>query len=324
MAFEQVEHLVTAGDDGSRLDRFVRRLHPEVNQGHLEKLLRGGDIRLNGAKAKSSTRLQEGGVITMPKMIAQTRESKPAKTAESWVIEAIRNAVISIEDGFIVLNKPSGLATQGGSGIRHHVDGALPQAFPQYEKCRLVHRLDRETSGVLVIATDLAKSQALTKGFAKHDHDKTYLALVAGVPKISAGRITAPMMKSGGRGGFERMAVDDGGQSALTLYRVLENMGKSVALVALRPKTGRTHQLRVHMAELGCPILGDSKYGGKPANPHPVVKRLCLHACGLTIIGHEPITAPIPDDLEKVFSFFGLDSTAALRKATDPACFETL
>jgi 23S rRNA pseudouridine955/2504/2580 synthase len=336
MAFKQIEHRITADDDGTRLDRFIRRHHPHVNQPRIEKLLRGGIIRLDGAKIKSSTRLKEGGIVTMPKVILSPHNTVPpptkiqhpkihdSKIQKSWLAEAIRNAVIDKGDGWIALNKPSGLATQGGSGIKHHIDGALPSAFPEYEKCRLVHRLDRDTSGVLIIATDLPTSRHLTAGFARHDHDKTYLALVLGVPKIAMGKINAPLtksgMKSGGKG-HEKMAVADDGQPALTFYRVLEHIGKSASLVALQPKTGRTHQLRAHMAALGCPILGDSKYGGVEASPHEAITRLCLHAAAinLSIKGQEArtITAAIPDDMRAVFDLFGLNAEAALRTALD-------
>ncbi|MCE2516602.1 MAG: RluA family pseudouridine synthase [Alphaproteobacteria bacterium] len=340
MAFEKVDHHVTADDDGTRLDRFIRRLHPDVNQGRIEKLLRGGVIRLDGLKAKSSARLYTGAVVTMPRKIepapasatataqATPKARKPAVKADPKVVATVKSAVIGKGKGWIALNKPSGLATQGGSGTRHHVDGALAEAFADHEKCRLVHRLDRDTSGVLVIATDLSTARNLANGFQRHDHDKTYLALLQGVPKISMGKINAPLLKAGGKG-HERMVVDDDGQPAVTLYRVLEQMGKSVSLVALRPKTGRTHQLRAHMAELGCPILGDGKYGGAEAFPNDAVTRLCLHAASLTLdatgrggSSQKKVTAPIPDDMVKVFDFFGLDAASALRSAADPDCFE--
>lgn len=334
MAFERIDHQVDKDDVGSRLDRFIRRKHPDVNQGRIEKLLRGGVIRLDGAKAKSSTRLEMGSIISMPKTIepapnkaaTKPKEKKPAKPQEQWVVDSVKRSVIGKGQGWIALNKPSGLATQGGSGTRHHVDGALGEAFPEHEKCRLVHRLDRDTSGVLIIGTDLATSRQLANGFERHDHDKTYLALINGAPKISMGKINAPLLKSGGKG-HERMVVDDEGLPAVTIYRVLEQMGKSVSLVALRPMTGRTHQLRAHMAELGCPILGDGKYGGAEAFPNDAVTRLCLHSASIRLdlvqgTGQNKITAALPDDMIAVFNFFGLDAASALRAAADANCFE--
>ena len=334
----KTEHHITAEDDGTRLDRFIRRIHPHVNQGRIEKLLRGGVIRIDDGKVKSSTRLWVGAVVTMPEKIELptsipnspsssapilSKQVRPTVKAEPWVVNAVQSALIDKGKGWVAINKPSGLATQGGSGIKHHVDGALAEAFPEYEKCRLVHRLDRDTSGVLVIATDLAVSRKLAAGFQSHDHEKTYLALVLGVPKIDMGRINAPLLKAGGKGN-EKMVVDDDGQPSVTLYRTLESMVRSVSLVALRPKTGRTHQLRAHMAELGCPILGDGKYGGAEAFPNDAVTRLCLHAAAITLNTNPQanITAAIPDDMAKVFKFFGFDAGAALQSALNPNCFE--
>ena len=336
---ERLELTITEDDSGTRLDRFIRRHHPEVNQGRIEKLLRGGVIRVDGAKVKSSHRLLEGMAVSMPKVIIldSAPKVKPIPTADPKVIETVRDAFVAKGEGWLALNKPSGLATQGGSGTKHHVDGALSYAFPEYEKLRLVHRLDRDTSGLLVVATDLAMSRHLARGFQRHDHDKTYLALVLGVPKIAQGKISAPLMKVGGRG-HEKMAVDDDGQSATTFYRVIEQIGHSFSLVAMRPKTGRTHQLRVHMSYLGCPILGDAKYGGEDALQQDIAKRLCLHSAfiGLDLSdasggdGHRgggrkvELTAPLPEDLRGTLSFLGLDSGDALARATHPDCFEEI
>ena len=330
--------VITESEHDTRLDRFIRRHHPDVNQGRIEKLLRRGVIRVDGNKCKSSFRLATGMEVSMPKTIFPTganktssdqdgQSVKPRKAAKAdpKVVQAVQDAVITRGDGWLVLNKPSGLATQGGTRTARHVDGALADAFPEYEKCRLVHRLDRDTSGLLVVATDLAMSRRLAKGFQHHDHQKTYLALVLGSPKISMGKIDAPLLKAGGPG-HEKMVVDDTGQSAVTLYRVLEEMAGRVSLVALRPMTGRTHQLRAHMAYLGCPILGDGKYGGAEAFPNDVVRRLCLHAASIQLdIGakrRKSVTASLPDDIKSILTFFGLDHDQALASASDPDCFE--
>lgn len=325
---DKLNIIITEADAGSRLDRFVRRHHPQVNQGRIEKLLRNGVIRVDGAKSKSSFRLETGMEVSMPKTIITTETAprqKPVQKADPRTVEAVKNALITKGKGWLALNKPSGLATQGGSGTKHHVDGALAEAFPEYEKLRLVHRLDRDTSGLLVIATDLPMSRHLAQGFQRHDHDKTYLALVLGVPKLSRGKINAPLMKAGGKG-HEKMVVDEDGQNAVTLYRVIEHMGKSVSLVSMRPLTGRTHQLRAHMAYLNCPILGDGKYGGTEAFPNDAVQRLCLHATAINLdLGkgqRKSVTAPLPDDIRKTFSFFGLNADQALLDAADPDCFE--
>lgn len=319
---EKIDHQITNEDAGSRLDRFIRRHHPMINQGRIEKLLRGGAIRVDGAKAKSSTRITEGQVVTMPAVImTEASKPKPQHQINPAVIKTVKESVIAKGKGWIALNKPSGLATQGGSGTNQHVDGALPKAFPEEEKLRLVHRLDRDTSGVLVVATNLTSARALAAGFQHQDHAKTYLALAMGVPKIKQGVINAPLAKTGGKG-HERMMVDDDGQPAVTLYHVLDHMARSVSLIALRPKTGRTHQLRAHLASIGCPILGDGKYGGADAFPSEAVTRLCLHAAAFEMADGSLVTAPIPEDMRQVFEFFGLDADRAFQSASDPNCFE--
>ena len=321
---ERRTYRVTSDDDGTRLDRFIRRHLDGINQGKIEKLLRSGSIRVDGAKAKSSTRLVEGQNVVMPQTVttATPRPAAASPAMDAATIARVRDAVICRGDGWIALNKPSGLATQGGAGTRQHVDGALAEAFPGPEKPRLVHRLDRDTSGILVVATTLPASRDLARAFQSHDHQKTYLALVHGVPRPHQGMIDAPLAKTGGKG-QEKMAVDhDRGQHARTLYRVIEAMGKKASLVALRPLTGRTHQLRAHMAAIGCPILGDGKYGGSEAFPHASISRLCLHAAHLTLHTGEPISAAIAPDLKPAFEFFGLDGHDALARAADPDLFD--
>lgn len=319
---ERIEHIIAQDDEGTRLDRFVRRHHPNINQGRIEKLLRSGAIRIDGAKAKSSTRIQEGQSVTMPAVImTAVSKPKPQNNISPEVVKTVRESVIARGKGWIALNKPSGLATQGGSGTTQHIDGALGQAFPEEEKLRLVHRLDRDTSGVLVVATNLASSRDLATGFQRHDHQKTYLALALGVPKIKQGVINAPLLKAGGKG-QERMIVDEDGQSASTLYKMLDHMGRAVSLIALSPKTGRTHQLRAHLAYLGCPILGDGKYGGAEAFPNSSIDRLCLHATAIELSNGNMVKANIPHDMARIFGFFGLDPEAAFNAATDKNCFE--
>lgn len=310
------DYPVAADEDGTRLDRFIRRHHAGINQGRIEKLLRSGSIRVNGAKAKSSTRLEEGQNVTMPAQITTAvAQPRASDRPDDRTVQQLQQAVIAKGKGWLAINKPSGLASQGGAGTRHHVDGALEAAFPGPERPRLVHRLDRDTSGVMVIALDLGTSRMLARGFQTHDHQKTYLALVLGVPKIHEGIIDAPLAKTGGKG-QEKMAVDlDHGQSARTEYTVLEAMGRSASLVALRPLTGRTHQLRAHMASIGCPILGDGKYGGSDAFPNEAVRRLCLHAAHLQLSTGEEVTAPMTSDLLPVMAFFGIDPAAAVRHA---------
>lgn len=319
---ERRDYPVASADEGTRLDRFVRRHHDGINQGRIEKLLRSGSIRVDGAKAKSSTRLNEGQVVTMPAVLTTSAPAaKPQHRPDARIVESLREAELARGDGWIAINKPSGLASQGGAGTKHHVDGALAEAFPGDEKPRLVHRLDRDTSGILVVATSLAASRELARGFQGHGHRKTYLALVLGTPRIHQGEVDAPLLKAGGKG-QEKMVIDeDNGLHARTLYTVLEAMGRAASLVALRPMTGRTHQLRAHMAAIGCPILGDGKYGGAEAFPHACVTRLCLHAAHLDLASGEAISAPITPDLKPVMAFFGIDPEAAVARARQPNLF---
>jgi len=315
---------ISQDDDGTRLDRFIRRQQEGINQGRIEKLLRSGAIRVDGAKAKSSTRLVAGQIVIMPAQVTvQDSRPKPAGAAlDPALVETVRRAEINRGKGWIAINKPSGLATQGGAGTHRHVDGVLADAFPGGDRPRLVHRLDRDTSGILLVATTLAASRELAMGFQQHRHRKTYLALVLGVPKIRAGMIDAPLAKLGGPG-HEKMAVDPArGKSARTVYQVLESMGRAASLVVMQPLTGRTHQLRAHMAYLGHPILGDGKYGGSEAFPNEDIKRLCLHAAHLKLESGETVTAPIPHDLALAFRIFGLNESRALAAAAAPDLFE--
>ena len=325
---EKTISVILEGDEGTRLDRFIRRNHPQVNQGRIEKLLRGGVIRVDGAKAKSSLRLKAGMEVSMPKTIInidRVIKEKTVQKSDPKIVKKVREALITKGEGWIALNKPSGLATQGGTGTKHHVDGVLKEAFPEFEKLRLVHRLDRDTSGLLVIATELSMSRHLAQGFQDHSHEKTYLALIVGAPKVKQGKINAPLLKSGGKGS-EKMIVDDQGQNAITLYRVIEQLGNKVSLVAMRPLTGRTHQLRAHMAYLGCPILGDGKYGGSEAFPNDEIERLCLHAAAIKLDIRnnkmKSVTANLPDDIKSLFTFFGFNADQALKIAAHPNCFK--
>ena len=342
---------VTEAEDGSRLDRFIRRRHEGINQGRIEKLLRSGTVRVDGAKAKSSTRLAEGQTVTMPAALdipQSSRKAASADAADPDVVEMIRRAEIARGDGWIAIDKPSGLASQGGAGTSDHVDGALAAAFPGDERPRLVHRLDRDTSGVMVVATSLASSRRLARGFQgghslqkggngivapagkgptrtgreRQCHRKTYLALVLGVPRARSGLVDAPLAKAGRRGA-EKMSVDrEAGQPALTAFVVLEPLGRSASLLALRPVTGRTHQLRAHLAAIGCPVLGDGKYGGREVFPNKCITRLCLHAAHLVLEQGDAITAPLPPDLAPALDFFGIDAEEAMSTAVDPRLFD--
>ena len=195
--------------------------------------------------------------------------------------------------GWIAINKPSGLAVQGGTSISTHIDGMLQALAPHTNgRLRLVHRIDKDTSGVLLLAKTLESARALTEAFHRHKIEKTYLAIVMGMPAES-GKIRAPLKKLAGKAG-EKMVVDHDGQDATTLYRRIDHAGRKLSLMALRPVSGRTHQLRVHMQHINTPICGDGKYGGDAAHPGILAaRRLHLHAWQVKLADGKVITAPL-------------------------------
>ena len=287
----RVQTLTVAADEAElRLDRWFRRRFPELGHGRLEKLLRTGQVRVDGKRAKSGLRLTAGQTVRVPPLASgqgRIARPKPLPRIDPQEAEALQARVLYKDDWLIVLDKPAGLAVQGGSGLGRHLD-ALSEAlrFGAAEKPRLVHRLDKDTSGVLVLARSAAAARHLTAAFRGQEARKTYWAAVAGVPERRQGRIDLPLAK--GRAGpetIEKMATGAGGQPAVTLYRVVQAAGRRAAWLVLRPLTGRTHQLRAHCAALGHPILGDGKYGGRAAflQSGSLAQRLHLHARELAI-----------------------------------------
>lgn len=259
---------VEDGDADIRLDRWFRRHHPELTHGRLEQMLRGGQIRVDGKRAKSGDRLSAGQVIRVPPMQAVVaQKASRAVAASSALVEDLKARIVHRDPMVLALNKPAGLAVQGGSKTTVHVDGLLDALqFEAKERPRLVHRLDRDTSGLLVLGRTAQAAAKLAEAFRRRDTLKLYWAILAGVPKAEKGRIDLPLAKTAvGRHGRESMVVDqEEGDDAVTDYVVADTVGKHVALVVLRPLTGRTHQLRAHCAALGTPILGDIKYGTRP------------------------------------------------------------
>ena len=273
----RVQTLTVAADEaGQRLDRWLRRRFPQVAQGRIEKMCRKGELRVDGGRVKASTRLAEGQSVRVPPLPeAGAPEGGPARPAISPAdAEMIRAAVIYRDAHIIALNKPPGLAVQGGSGQRRHVDGmAEALRFDADEPPRLVHRLDRDTSGVLLMARSRRAAELLTRAFRDRTTRKIYWAAVAGVPSPRKGTIRFGLVKAAGHGkggeGEKMRAVHPGdvaatagAKHATTDYAVIDALGTRLAWVALVPVTGRTHQLRAHMAEIGHPIVGDGKYGG--------------------------------------------------------------
>ena len=252
-----------------RLDRWFRRHFPDIGHGRLEKLLRTGQLRVDGRRAQAGLRLEPGQQVRIPPLAPSAAPAGPA-TARPPIddrdVEALRGAILFKDEHVIVLNKPPGLAVQGGSGLVRHLDSMLDALrFESGERPRLVHRLDKDTSGVIVLGRTAAATARLAASFASRRARKSYWALVVGVPKPPKGRIDAALAKLPGRMG-EKMAPDEvEGLRAVTWYRIVNSVQKKVAWLELEPRTGRTHQLRAHCALLGTPILGDGKYGAKEA-----------------------------------------------------------
>ncbi len=315
MADGVTNHTVEDGDAGRRLDRWFRERFPELAHGRLQKLLRSGQVRVDGGRAKASLRLAAGQTIRVPPLGAGrprgVQPPRPAPPVAAADVAELRARVLYRDDDLMAIDKPSGLAVQGGSRTTRHLDAMLEALrFDAEEKPRLVHRLDKDTSGVLLLARHGAAARRLTALFRRQETRKLYWAVVVGQPKPAAGRIDLALAKQPGRRG-ERMTPAAEGRRATTLFSTLEHAGRRAAWLALQPLTGRTHQLRVHLAELGTPILGDGKYGGQQAFIEGLSRRLHLHARALALpeagdIG--TLRAALPPHMAETFKFFGFDS----------------
>ena len=311
--------VTVAGEDGSlRLDRWFKRHYPALGHGHLEKLLRTGRIRVDGKRARSSDRVAPGQAIRLPSLDQMAAPAAQAVRHVSAGEEAmLQNAVLHRDDAVIVLNKPPGLAVQGGSGTERHLDGLLDVLrFGSDERPRLVHRLDKETSGVLVLARTAAAAAFLARAFREKTTRKIYWAIVVGLPKLRQGRIDLPLAKLPGREGERVRADTEDGKRAVTYYHVVDDVGGKASWLALLPVTGRTHQLRAHCAAIGTPILGDAKYGAAAAHLAgvPGAKRVHLHARALSIPhplgGTLRVTAPLPRHMRRSWEFLGFADDA--------------
>lgn len=314
-------HVVSAEEAGMRLDRWFKLHFPQVTFAYLNKLTRTGQVRVDGARAKTNTRLEADQEIRVPPLAFDTRPADTPKADVKPLTPQERrlfDSMVLFEDRDIfVLNKPSGLAVQGGSKTHHHLDGLLMGLGAELgERPLLVHRLDRDTSGIIVIAKRRSIAAALGKLFATRAVKKTYWAVVKGVPKPAQGRIEVALIKAKGPEGdrmrASREGEEDDEQRAVTFYSVVDKAPPVAAWVSLKPVTGRQHQLRAHMAHIGTPIMGDEKYGGLDDLPESMDRKLHLHARRIIFPhpreGTIDITAPLPDHMLKSFELFDFDA----------------
>jgi 23S rRNA pseudouridine955/2504/2580 synthase len=313
---------VPEGDDGLRLDRWFKRRYPDLTHGRLEKLLRTGQVRVDGARVKASHRIAPGQVIRVPPLKdapMPTESERPLPKGSARDRDLIEAMVIYRDDDVIVLNKPSGLAVQGGTKTERHVDGLLPLLIrPGGERPRLVHRLDRDTSGVLVVAATANAAAKLAAAFRQRNAKKIYWALTAGIPRPYTGEVKLALVKRAAEGEHERVHTvdedddeedDAGARRAVTRFAVMDT-ATTFAWVAFMPLTGRTHQVRAHAASLGAPVVGDFKYGGTGAKGlGELANRLHLHARRLRIRHPKgqilDISAPLPPHMAKAWDMFG-------------------
>jgi 23S rRNA pseudouridine955/2504/2580 synthase len=331
---------VSEDEEGMRLDRWFKRRMPTLSLSHLNKIVRTGEVRIDGSRVKTSTRLAVGQSVRVPSLniIAPVLPTQKISPAE---IGALQDIILFEDRDLLVLNKPFGLAVQGGSGQTCHIDGMLA-AMPTERGDRplLVHRLDRDTSGVLLIAKTRQIAAELSEIFRSRQARKIYWALVEGVPKPAQGRISLYLAKGDGmekgrserpgtdtRGRLEKMHIashgDEDARHSVTYYAIVDKAPPRLAWLSFKPITGRTHQLRAHAEAVGHPIVGDPKYGARPATDpcqidplrtipeaiecklHLLARRLVLpHPRG----GMLDVTAPLPPHMQRAFDMFGFDT----------------
>lgn len=308
---------VAADEAGSRLDRWFKRRFPTLGHGKLEKLLRTGQVRVDGKRVKAGVRLEAGQQVRVPPLgdeAAAPRRTAPPLRIPAKAADALVASVLHRDDDVIAINKPAGLAVQGGTKTGLNVDAMLDALrFGSAHRPRLVHRLDKDTSGVLLLARHPAAAAALAEAFRSKAAVKLYWAVVVGLPKLAEGKIDLPLDKVPGPRGEQVVAGEGEGKRAVTVYRVIDHVGRRASWLAMSPFTGRTHQLRVHAAAMGHPILGDGKYGGAEAflGGDVVSDRLHLHARRVRLPhpsgGDLSVTAPLPPAFTKTLEDLGFD-----------------
>ena len=320
----QVLSVEIGPDEGeSRLDRWLRRRYPQLSQPQIEKLIRTGQVRVDGARAKSSDRVAPGQIVRVPPLPDAVPKTPAGMDGKD--VDFVRSLVIHKDADVIVINKPAGLAVQGGTKTTRHLDGLLDGlTFDAEKKPKLVHRLDRDTSGCLVLARHQRAAAFLGEALRDRDTDKIYWAVVLGSPRPKVGEIRSWMRKAPGAHDADREMMqhceqrDEGAVHAVTQYVVLAEAGPTAAWMALRPVTGRTHQLRFHMAELGHAIIGDPKYRSLQETPGGLEGGLLLHARAIRLPhpsgGTLKVIAPISERMETAFAKLGFDE----REEKDP------
>jgi 23S rRNA pseudouridine955/2504/2580 synthase len=305
----------------SRLDRYLRRNVEGLTQAMIQKLLRTGKIRIDGKRAEASTHVAAGQVVSIPaiKPPSEMPKQRHVMVMDAHQIRDLEAMILYRDDAVIVLNKPAGLASQGGKGIAVHLDGMLDALrFDGTERPKLVHRLDRDTSGVLLLARGVKPASKLAAAFRGRDVEKTYWALLWGVPPVLEGRIDLPLNRVEGEGSSRSVAASRGDKEAsraVTEYKILDYAGKKFAWAELNPLTGRMHQLRVHTLALGTPILGDASYGAAFADGF--APQLHLHARRLKIPHPEggwlSVEAPLPVHMKDSFANLGFTVPNAMK-----------
>jgi len=314
---------VKGSEAGVRLDRWFRLHFPDVGYSYLQKLLRTGQVRVDSRRVEANARLEAGSHVRVPRIVQEAKSKAPSPTPPLGLSKADRDRIEAMilyeDDHILVLNKPFGLAVQGGTGTKRHIDGMLAGMADRFgDRPRLVHRLDRDTTGVLLVAKHRDAAAKLGRIFQTRSAAKTYWALVKSVPRPHQGKVEAPLVKAAGPGGDRVRKALPGEQEeamhATTHYSVIDRVASKAAWVSLKPVTGRQHQLRAHMALIGHPIVGDNKYGGdKSLLEEQIEPKLHLHARRLVLPhpftgGKIDVTAPIPEHMRRTWELLGLDA----------------
>jgi 23S rRNA pseudouridine955/2504/2580 synthase len=311
---------ITPDEANMRVDRFLEARFPGLSFSHIQRIVRKGELRVNGKRVDSKDRLQAGQAVRIPPLkLDPAKPRSPASEADEKTRAFLKSITLYEDADLMVLNKPMGLAVQGGSGTTRHLDGMLEvlrEPGRDGQRPRLVHRLDKDTAGCLLVAKSRFAAAALAKTFRSRSARKIYWALVAGVPKPKQGRISTFLAKEEREDdSFMRIAKhgEEGASHAVTYYAVVETSAQTLAWLSLKPVTGRTHQLRAHMAHIGYPIVGDPKYFSKEnwELPGGIQNRLHLLAHRIAVPhprgGVVDVTAPLPPHMEQSWNLLGLD-----------------